>query len=201
MRALWLTAGLLVSLAAASQQDIYRWVDKDGVVHYSDQPGDRNAERIELVNPSNTYEPDESIGDGAGLALEPPESGRYESLAIVSPTPDQSFFGADASVAVTAEVGGTLQPDHTLVFFVNGARTPAADGQSIVLTGLERGTHFLRATILDQNGNPVISSQQITFHVRQPSIQNPQNRTLPTNPRPPTQPTPQPQPRPAATTG
>ncbi|MFK8052498.1 MAG: DUF4124 domain-containing protein [Woeseiaceae bacterium] len=37
----FLIAVLLLSNAAEAQ--IYKWVDKDGVVHYSDQPGDDNA--------------------------------------------------------------------------------------------------------------------------------------------------------------
>ena len=183
MRIALVLAGLLLSLAALPQ-DIYRWVDRNGVVHYSDQPGAPNAELIELAQPANTYESDATAGDSSEPEDDAPEIARYDSLSIVSPTPDQAFFGADASVPVTAEIGGTLQPDHSLVFFVNGNRTEAADGQGIVLTNLERGTHFLRASILDRNGQPVITSQQITFHIRQPSIQNPRNPLTQPRPRP-----------------
>lgn len=184
MRMLLLLAGLTLSLAA-QPQEIYRWVDKDGVVHYSDQPGAPGAERVVIVNP-NTYEqtpsdlgPYAGVGDGEE---EEPEESPYTSLAIVQPTPDQAFFGADATVTVAVDLGGTLRSDHTLVFFVNGNRRVADAGLGLQLTGLERGTHFLRASVLDQNGNPLITSQQITFHVRQPSINTPQS---PQRPRPP----------------
>ncbi len=184
MRILLLLAGLTLSLAALPQE-IYRWVDKDGVVHYSDQPGVPGAERVILVDP-NSYEQEPSdLGPYAATAggeEEEPEESPYTSLAIVQPTPDQVFFGADATVTVAADLGGTLRPDHTLVFFVNGNRRTADGGLGLQLTGLERGTHFLRASVLDQNGNPVITSQQITFHVRQPSINTPQS---PQRPRPP----------------
>ena len=42
MRTVLLIAGLLVSLVAWPQE-IYRWVDKDGLVHYADQPGAPDA--------------------------------------------------------------------------------------------------------------------------------------------------------------
>jgi hypothetical protein len=191
MRILLLLAGLTLSLAALPQE-IYRWVDKDGIVHYSDQPGVPGAERVILVDP-NSYEQEPSdLGPYAaaeGGEEEEPEESPYTSLAIVQPTPDQVFFGADAVVTVAADLGGTLRSDHTLVFFVNGNRRTADGGLGLQLTGLERGTHFLRASVLDQNGNPVITSQQITFHVRQPSINTPQS---PQRPRPPA-----PAPRPA----
>ena len=45
MRIALLLAGILLSLAA-QPQEIYRWVDKDGVVHYADQPGAPDAKLV-----------------------------------------------------------------------------------------------------------------------------------------------------------
>lgn len=193
MRSILILAGLAVSLAASSQE-IYRWVDKNGVVHFSDQPGAPNAELITVLEPNvSDAQGDEAEPASAAVASrsEPPEPDvpPYDSLAIVSPTPDQVFFGADAVVSATAELGGTLRPDHSVVFFLNGNRHEAS-GLSAEFTNLARGSYFLRASILDQAGRPVISSQQISFHVRQPSINSPQSPQAP--PRPP----PRPQPRP-----
>jgi hypothetical protein len=193
MRILLILAGLAASLAAASQE-IYRWVDKDGIVHYSDQPGAPNAELINVIEP-NAYEAPEATpeysagGERAGSDATPAES-PYSSFSIVSPTPDEVFFGPDTVVNATAELSGTLQPDHTVVFFLNGNRQPA-EGLGAQFSGLARGSYFLRASILDQNGKPVISSQQITFHVRQPSILSPQSPQAPPPPKPP-KPTPKP---------
>ena len=189
MRILLVLAGLALSLAA-QPQEIYRWVDKDGQVHYSDQPGAANAELVILSDP-NAYEaepmtPDYAAGDNE--EDETPDVTSYDSFAIVQPTPDQVFFAADATIVVAAELGGTLQPDHTVVFFVNGNRRPAGSGLSLELQNLERGTHFLRASVLDQNGEPVITSQQITFHIRQASINTPQSPQA--RPRPPPRPAP-----------
>jgi len=186
MRIFLILAGLTLSLAAQSQE-IYRWVDKDGQVHYSDQPGAPNAELVILADP-NAYESEPTFGDSAAPSGGEPEETEgvspYDSLAIVQPTPDQVFFGADATVVVAAELGGTLRPDHTVVFFVNGNRRPASSGLGLELQNLERGTHFLRAAVLDQNGEPVITSQQITFHIRQASINSPQSPQARPPPRP-----------------
>ncbi|MBX3702151.1 MAG: DUF4124 domain-containing protein [Steroidobacteraceae bacterium] len=191
MRILLLLAGLTLSLAAMPQE-IYRWVDKDGVVHYSDQPGAPGAKRVEVILP-NSYEPEPSdLGVGAQGGWQPePEVSPYTSLVIVQPTHDQVFFGGDTAVTVAANLGGTLRPGHTLVFFLNGSRRDTDAGGNLTLTSVERGTHLLRASVLDQNGNMVISSAQIAFHVRQPSINTPQS---PQRPAPPAQPRPQPQP-------
>ncbi len=182
MRITLILAGLMLSLAAAPQE-IYRWVDKDGVVHYADQPGAANAERVEIAN-SNEYQamPSESVD--VANDNQPEARQAYDSLTITQPTPDQVFFGADAVVTASAEVGGTLAPDHTLVFFVDGKRVPASDDGTAQISNLERGMHYLRASVLDQNGAPLISSQQVTFHVRQPSINSPQSPQAPPPPKP-----------------
>ena len=204
MRILLILAGLLLPLVAVPQE-IYRWVDKDGIVHYSDQPGSPDAELVSVSAP-NAYESDSSgDSDTAAPSYEGPDDDAdapvYDSLAIVSPTPDQVFFGSDATVNVVAQLGGELQPDHALMFFVNGSLRTAEDGLGLTLAGLPRGSHFLRAVVFDSNREAVISSQQVTFHVRQASIQNPQTPVpaRPQRPRPTPLPTPAPPPRPAPT--
>jgi Domain of unknown function (DUF4124) len=203
MRIALILAGLAVTLVAHSQE-IYRWVDKDGIVHYSDQPDSPNAVLIDVIE-SNSYEAADATpaaGGGSGDADEPDDESDvspYTSLAIVSPAPDEVFFGADAVVNVSADLQGTLRPNHTVAFFLNGNRTEA-DALSTDYAGLARGTYFLRASILDGNGKPVITSQQTTFHVRQPSINSPQSPQAPPKPKPP-KPAPKPVPKPKPATG
>jgi hypothetical protein len=197
MRIALILAGLAVALVAHSQE-IYRWVDKDGVVHYSDQPDSPNAELIDVIE-SNSYQAADTApaaGGGSDDAGGPDDEGDvspYTSFSIVSPAPDEVFFGADAVVAVSADLQGTLRPDHTVAFFLNGNRKES-DALSTEYAGLARGTYFLRASILDGNGQPVITSQQTTFHVRQPSINSPQSPQAPPKPKPPK---PAPKPKPA----
>ncbi|MBS1199928.1 MAG: uncharacterized protein H6R27_606 [Proteobacteria bacterium] len=186
-----LIAGLLVSLAA-QPQEIYRWVDKDGIVHYADQPGSPDAVRVPYhggppssadAEPPALYESDRQDG--------PPTGPTYESLRIISPAPDEVFFGGDVSVNVQLDLDRDLRPGDTLVVFVDGQRAPAFAGLSTTITGLARGTHFLRAAVTDEAGSVVITSPQINFHLRQESIAQP-----PTGPtlRPPP---PKPKPKPA----
>jgi len=199
MRIALILAGLAVTLVAHSQE-IYRWVDKNGVVHYSDQPDSPDAKLIDVIEP-NAYEAADAAqagGGGSGGADEPEDQSSvspYTSLSIVSPTPDEVFFGADMTVNVSVDLQGTLQSGHTVVFFLNGNRKQA-DGLSTDYSGLARGSYFLRASIEDGNGQPVIASQQTTFHVRQPSINSPQSPQAP-RPATPPRPRPAPQPRPS----
>lgn len=171
MRTLWLMAALMAPLAA-HPQEIYRWVDRNGVVHYSDQPGAPDAQLVDKSGFISTYEPVPAPYVNPDLAQ--PAGPAYRSLEIAEPEPDEVFFGAGQVISVRAELGGELVPGHSLVFFFNGNRVAESGDFSAELTGIERGSHFLRAAVLDESGSAVITSPQIQFHVRMPSVQNPQ---------------------------
>ena len=195
MRTVLLIAGLLVSLVAWPQE-IYRWVDKDGIVHYADQPGAPDAVLVPYSGlgtrggdgqPPELYQ-SEPRDESAGPA--------YQSLRITSPAPDEVFYGADVAVSVQLELDQDLRAGDKLVVFIDGQRAPEFAGLSTTLADLSRGTHFLRAAVVDGTGSVVITSPQITFHTRQASIatppSGPSNNPLP---RPPTGPRPTPAPR------
>lgn len=191
MRTAMIIAGLLFSLAA-QPQEIYRWVDKDGIVHYADQPGAPDAQRVQYgerapssadAAPPALYESDAGDQPPAGPAA-------YESLVILSPTADEVFYGTDAAVSVQLELDRDLRPGDAVLMFLDSQRVPDVSGLSATLTGLTRGSHFLRAAVIDEAGTILITSPQIQFHVRQTSIANP-----PTGPNlrpPPPKPTPKP---------
>ena len=164
-------------------------MDKDGVVHFSDQPGSANAVLITVIEP-NSYENEagrrrrgRKPGSGDGADDGRRTSRHTASFSIRSPTADQVFFGADAVVTAIAELDGTLNPDHSLVFFLNGKRRDCRGpqpeftkpGARILLPACEHPR---------RDGKPVISSPQITFHVRQPSINSPQSPQAPPKPTP-----------------
>lgn len=187
MRTLILIAGLLLTLPVQSQE-IYRWVDKDGIVHYSDQPGSPDAKRVDMPGlnthgapPAPAAAP--STQGNGGQAQ--PAAPAYGSLKILSPTSTDSYYGADAAVPVTLSLDGELQSGHTVVLFLDAARVKTFQGLSGQLTGLSRGMHFLRAAVLNEAGSPVITSEQVTFSVQQPSIAKPPvGPTLRPPPRP-----------------
>jgi len=170
-----LLATLIVS-AAAPAQEIYRWVDRDGVVHYADQPGAPNAQRIDYAGlKAGPAEADAT----AAAAPEPAQrndaaSERYQSLVITSPSPGQSFFGTDTAVPVSLDLQPPLQNGDRFVVMVDGKRVvddlrdPFTD-----LSGLPRGTHFVRAAVLDASGAQRIVSDNVTFHIRHPSVAKP----------------------------
>lgn len=187
-----LLAACLVAPPAFAQEDgsqsaqpegggLWRWVDENGVVHYSDKPVD-GAERVELRK-TQTYSGDDALRarpsarDANARAAPEPESG-YRALRIEVPEPDSVAWNIGGELMVQVAPDPALREGDTVALFFNGEivpGTPAAT-TSIAITGIYRGTHTLFATIVGADGNQVIQSAPVTFHVRQHSIKNPQRR-------------------------
>jgi len=160
---------------------IYKWVDADGVVHYSDQPSP-GAERIVTAgspSPSAAAARTSATGPLAPAPLKPTGGLNYTEFSIISPAPDQTFFGDDV-IAVHLGLNPSLRPNQTITWHLNGQQLdfpPTA--VSFALPRLDRGTYSLAATITDQQTSESETSSTVTFFVRQASALSPQSPLSP----------------------
>jgi hypothetical protein len=167
---------LLAGLAAFGGQAavVYKWTDADGVVHYSDQsvPG---AEKIYTAGGSS------ASASGAPAASSSPAGAKkeaaglgYATFAIISPTPEQTFFG-DEVVAVNLSLEPGLKPEQTITWHLNGKELEDTSSH-FALPRLDRGAYVIAATITDQASGESRTSDSVTFYVRQPSELSPQHK-------------------------
>jgi Domain of unknown function (DUF4124) len=170
----WLALSLLAALSVQAAV-IYRWVDTDGVVHYSDQqvPG---AERIVTSAPNTSAagpRAPASVSQGTRKPASSPLN--YSEFTITSPQPEQTFFGNEA-VSVHLNLTPGLQPGHNIAWHMNGKQLDAQQNSvSFSISQLERGTYSVMATITDQQSGESTNSNSVTFFVRQTSALSPQS--------------------------
>jgi Domain of unknown function (DUF4124) len=156
---------------------IYRWVDADGVVHYSDQasPG---AEKIVTAGFSSSPAASGARNPTGPSAQAPQRSAgglNYAEFSITSPASEQTFFGDDV-VAVHLNLNPTLRPNQVITWHLNGKQLDfPPNAVSFALPRLDRGTYALAATITDQQTSESETSNSVTFFVRQPSALSPQS--------------------------
>lgn len=168
---------LLLAWAGASGQ-VYRWVDEDGVVHYSDQPHE-GAEEIEL-EPAPAISMPQPGSMPARTAGREPESeadvnAAYQALTIAQPAAEETLWNIGGVLDVTLNLQPALRPgDRVRVYFDGTPQT--VSGTQFQLEEVWRGEHNLQAEVLDEGGNLLIRSEPIRFYVQQTSIQNPQRR-------------------------
>jgi Domain of unknown function (DUF4124) len=168
----WLVLSALTALSVQAAV-IYRWVDADGVVHYSDQqsPG---AERI-VTSAPNTSAAGARVPSTPRSTQPQVSAPSYAEFTITSPQPDQTFSG-DEPVPVHLNLLPGLKAGQSIAWHVNGRQLDdQRDSQGFSLTRLDRGTYSVMATITDQQTGESQNSNSVTFFVRQTTSLSPQS--------------------------
>lgn len=164
---IFILAALLAAFAAHA--GTYKWIDKDGKVHYSDTPPPQGAEEVELPKPTTFDAPEVSIPPARNADPDEPGARGYERFDFISPKQDQVFWATGGDIPVQLALQPGLRREHALALYFNGEQIPLA-GLGTTLTGVFRGAHTLRAVIVGADGAEFASTPTITFHVKQQSI-------------------------------
>ena len=160
-------------LAAAATADVWRWVDANGVVHFSDTPVE-GAERIDVSESSRTtgarvYTPPPQIAPGADPAPEVQEEFRYESLAVTSPAAEETLWNIEGTLSVSLALTPGLQSGHQVRVYFNG-QARMVNNTSFTINEVYRGVHNIQAEVLDETGKLMIRSQPNRFYVQQTTV-------------------------------
>lgn len=170
----------LVGTAAAGSTTVYKWVDENGVVHYSDQPHP-NAQKLQIEG-VQTYKPTELPFSGGIPPAEVPPTATsgYKGCSIQQPAQDDTLENTD-KVAVAVATDPPTHPGDQIFVTLDGApvNNGAATGNSFSLSSVDRGEHTLAAQVRDSTGQVLCQTPSVTFYVHQPSITNPANPVRP----------------------
>jgi hypothetical protein len=143
------------------------------VVGYADLPASECSKPVKL-QPYSTYQPRQlppAQPVDRGSAAEATTSGNYKSMEIVQPAPEGTVRSNEGKVAVAINLEPALQEGHRVTLYIDGRAVPGSfDGLGIDLSGVERGTHKLRAEIKDQRGRRLIESSTVSFTLRKVSV-------------------------------
>ena len=172
-------ARLLAAIACASSvataATVYKWVDDNGVIHFSDQPHE-NAEKVQLKAPQTYAAP--KTPNGPSQPSRDVQSGKpakvYQSCSLSEPANDQVYMNTDTVTAGVA-TQPSVRTGDTAIVTLDGQRVPGVppSGGQFTISPIDRGTHLMQVTIVDSNGATVCSGPAVTFHVRQPSLLSP----------------------------
>ena len=171
-RPILVLAGLLA--AGSLLAEAYRWVDSDGVVHYSDRP-EPGAEKIELPEANTTdmrrYQTRPSNVQPDGGAAPSADSGftRYETLSITSPAAEETLWNLEGILNVSLALSPALQPGHQVRVYFDG-QSRMVEGTSFQLAEVWRGVHNIQVEVLDPTGKLMIRSQPNRFYVQQNTV-------------------------------
>jgi len=171
---------LAVSVSTVGAQ-VYRVVDEDGNVTFTDQsPGD-GAQPMELrpisVIEAPTFETKPKDGEeGAEGGEENKEMSlrylrkNYQDFAIVAPQQEESVWNPESVITVAWNARYALQDGMTVTVYLNGVRQATTTEQIIAVNGPDRGEHTVTAELKDAKNRKIATAEPVTFFVRRPNL-------------------------------
>jgi hypothetical protein len=159
--ALWL-CGHAVAMA---QTTIYRSIDENGNVVFSDEPPSDDAEPI-VLKESNVV---------SSVRAQPaPRSGGTDDNAVpayavsfVSPEPEETFWGTGNDLSVELAVDPMMAAGMQIRLFIDDQQVASIGSLEVTLQQIDRGTHVIRAELVDGTGRLLARSEPVTFFMKQ----------------------------------
>jgi hypothetical protein len=92
----------------------------------------------------------------------------YSDFRITQPQQEETFWGTENTVAVAWGSAQPVLPDLSVRLYVDGQVQDVAGSGSVSLT-LARGEHTVYAELLDARKRRIVTTDTITFFVKQHS--------------------------------
>lgn len=178
-----IVALLMLSLAAGVPAAVYKWVQPDGTVIYSDHPPQDDVMPTDLppVQQIKIVAPPPSAAEPTPASRESndAEAKGYTQLTIIEPANDSAVRANGGQVSVKLDLQPPLHEGDSMAIMLDGKEIGQGKSTLLNLTNVDRGSHTLQAAVKNAEGGTVISSSPITFHVLRTSIQQRKAQTRP----------------------
>ena len=160
----------LVSLTASAQ--IYKSVDQNGVVTYSDvPPAIKSGVKSTVVQPNSTNSMPGLSPPITSLAAKTIDQPLARTVAIASPLNNATIPMGAGIFDVTAELGAPLTDGELLALYLDDEMVEVPQTSEVwALTYVIRGPHTLQVRRLSSAGKTLSESEKITVFVLRPSI-------------------------------
>lgn len=166
---------MLLLFAGCLHAAVYKQVNENGEVVYSDKPA-AGAEKMDLPElPTYTPPPVPLVRP----ADAPVESEIYQGLEVTKPADDSTIRNNLGIIEVQLRIEPALKvrEKHRLQLYLDNERYgPLIDKTAIMMSNIERGEHTLSASVFDADGNVVIASAPVTVHVKRESVLHDKDR-------------------------
>jgi len=165
-----LAACLIVFTPLVLAQAIYKVVDENGNVTYTDQQPSDDAEPMVL--------PELNVLDGQSVPVDPSTDTEETDveplrLSFSSPQDEENIFGTGNSLSVALESNIEIPPTALVVFYLDGQAQDPVQSLTYSFDFIPRGEHSLRAELQTASGRVLAATESITFFMRQASRLNP----------------------------
>jgi hypothetical protein len=158
----------LCCLVIPGMAEVYQTRDEYGNIIYTDVPPKEDAPEVKLP-PINVFEaPRGPLEPSLKSSAKTADEFKYQQLEILSPPNNETIFINTTKISIAIKVlpGINRGANHRLQILWDG-QVLAQNQLTYQIDQAERGEHLIKAQILDQN-DQVLMSATSTVHVKQP---------------------------------
>lgn len=173
-----LTTGVSWNTVAANETVMYKKVDKNGKVTFTDKPIPGSTPITIKTNTNVVKTPKPTLIQRQPKDAPNEDKGeqafKYEVLSIDSPSNDKAVRANDGDINVIVGITPNIQPQHSLQLLLDGEAVGTAQkGPYFSLNNVNRGTHQLSVKVIDDESKDTVqTSESITFHLLRASRLN-----------------------------
>jgi hypothetical protein len=167
---------LLVLVACQANAEIYKSINADGEVVYSDTPS-KGAETVKMPA-LPTYTPPPVPASSYSPAQTEEKKDYYKTFAFISPVNEETVRNNLGILNIEAKLTPVLQGrlGHRVQFYLNGEPYGEPVGKtSLTISNLDRGEYTLSAAVVDSAGAAQITTDDVVVYMKRHSILNPPN--------------------------
>lgn len=161
---------LFAALQTSVHADLFKWVDENGEVIYSDQPPpvSENQEKFLLDEgklPALISTPAQKVPLSPQTTKKNEEENQIQSVNITFPEHDTAVRSNAGTLNIQLAVNPPLDSNsrESLILLMDGVEVYRGKSNQVTLYEVDRGTHLLEAKMLSANGQIISSSEVISF--------------------------------------
>ena len=165
---------ILTTLAFVANAELFKWKDADGNLIYSDQPppGTDKAEsevtKEELPQIIAVPAPKPTTTTTSSSKAQSSKASRNRELTIIEPAHDTAVRENAGNVRISvrvvpenfAETGGIL------AIYMDEQEVSKGSQTSVQLQNIDRGTHTIKAELMNASGYVVKATRPTVFHLQ-----------------------------------
>jgi len=161
--------------SASVQSEMYKWVDDEGNINYSDRPPFNNADTH--VSPEINTTPAIKVPEKPPQA--PEESTKetvYQFFKITAPEQNATIRDNQGDFAISLAIQpdlNTARGDYITVLLDNKIAQDNLTSLSAQFNNADRGVHQISALIKNKQGKTLFSTKSISINMHRASVLNP----------------------------
>lgn len=161
---------LSLALSAYTSAEVYKTVDKNGRVTYTDvPPANTEAKPIEL----------KSINSIPAATVTPPtdaqpsnntQGAQNYQVQILAPENGITLMPDQRSITISISLSSSLENDDMLIYKIDDSTLAKTSEMSYIIAEPPRGEHSLTVEVVNSEGKSLAQSNAITVFVMRPLV-------------------------------